>query len=91
MKQTDIAEYEVQARAGKGLKTFHFYKTKSSQNGSYIAGAHYTQKPCVYTVARSNGESELVSLTKIPSQPRFAKGEQLVMGILGNVVTGIEG
>jgi len=88
-KRIPYMDFEPQARAGKGVKSFHF--NKNGSNGSRLAaaalisneGAHVRvyQKLSPYTPLES-GEVLL--------QGKQDKGMPLVMALLDDIVTGME-
>lgn len=82
-KLSKIGEYETQSRAGKGLKTFQFFAAKSANNGSHLIYAGYFTEPTVFSVEMSTKEIVSVSSADLPLEPRYSKGEQMVLAMMG--------
>jgi DNA gyrase subunit A len=85
-KKTPIGDYEVQGRNGKGLKTFNL----GGPVGQVIAGAVFMDKPCVMTAIQKSGDVSAVKSDEIPTEPRNAKGEQVVLAVMGNDIVHLE-
>lgn len=85
-KKTPISEYDVQGRNGKGLKTYSL----TDQTGRKIAGAVFLDKPCVLSAIQKSGDVTVLKSDEVPQEPRNSKGEQVILAIMGNDITGLE-
>ena len=82
-KETDIGEYEIQGRNGKGLKTFFW--TKSGANGTRLISAFYVNPPAAFRLRTRTGQTYDVVSADIPADARYGKGSQLVPAMLGEI------
>jgi DNA gyrase subunit A len=85
-KQTPLSEYELQGRNGKGLKTYNL----TGQIGQTVAGAVFLDKPCMLVTKQKSGDITTLKSDDIPSDARNAKGEQVVLAVMGNDVVSLE-
>lgn len=85
-KQTSLSEYELQGRNGKGLKTFNL----TGQVGQTVAGAVFLDKPCMLIAKQKSGDVTTLKTDDVPSDARNAKGEQVVLAIMGNDIVSLE-
>jgi len=84
-KRTALAEFEVQGRNGKGLKAFNL----AGANGNSIAGALLLEFVKTVTAVQKSGDLTKISSDSIPVDSRNTKGEQVVLAVMGNDVTGV--
>ena len=84
-KATSIAEYDVQGRNGKGLKTF----VLGEQTGESLVGAFVLTRPGLLTVKQTMGDITMLKTDDIPGLPRYSKGEQVVLALMGNDVQSV--
>ena len=85
-KQTPLSEYELQGRNGKGLKTFNL----TGQVGQTVAGAVFLDKPCMLIAKQKSGDVTTLKSDDIPVDARNAKGEQVILAIMGNDIVTLE-
>ncbi len=84
-KKTPIAQYHVQGRNGKGLKTITFAKSKV--NGEQLSGAVYVTDDMELEIGLLNGEMEYRPVEDLPEEKRDDKGQPIIMALLGNEVS----
>ena len=84
-KKTSIAQYHVQGRNGKGLKTITFAKSKV--NGEQLSGAAYVTDDMELEIGLLNGEMEYRPVEDLPEEKRDDKGQPIIMALLGNEVS----
>lgn len=84
-KQSKLAEYEIQGRNGKGLKTFQWAKG----NGKHLSAAFLESLPAAYRLTTASGQSFDVSSADIPLEARYSKGGVLVSVFLGDTIQGV--
>lgn len=84
-KKSMLLEYEIQGRAGKGLKTFDFKKNHS--NGYTLVYADYViDNDPTYELIQKDGTATKIKHLEIKVEPRFSKGTSIVIALLGNDV-----
>lgn len=83
-KLSKLAEYEVQGRNGKGLKTFQW--AKSNANGTSLVAAALLIKPAAFEVITSSGQVYSITSADLPMEERYSKGVQLIPAMLGDTV-----
>lgn len=86
VKKTMLLEYEMQGRGGKGLKTFEF-KSNHSNGYSLVFADHVEQGEPEYEITQKDGTQSRVGYHQIKVEPRFAKGTNMVIALMGNDVT----
>lgn len=82
VKQTRLAEYDVQGRNGKGLKTFLW--NKGATNGDKLVAAYYINKPERFLLKTDSGIHKTITSGDIPAEPRYSKGIVMIMAVLGD-------
>ncbi len=88
VKQTRLAEYEVQGRNGKGLKTFLW--AKGGANGTKLVAAHYLTKPERFRLRTDSGVHKTINSGDIPTEARYSKGVVMIMAVLGDELKLVE-
>ena len=82
-------DFEPQARAGKGVKSFYF--NKSGSNGSCLAGAALvTAEGQQFRVTQKLSPYTQIAADEVLLQGKTDKGIPMVMALLDDVVTGVE-
>lgn len=82
-------DFEPQARAGKGVKSFYF--NKSGSNGTCLAGvALVTADGQCFRVTQKLSPYTRISADEVILQGKTDKGIPMVMALLDDVVTGVE-
>jgi DNA gyrase subunit A len=85
-KKTPLSEYELQGRNGKGLKTFNL----TGQVGQTVAAAVFLDKPCALVAKQKSGDITNLKTDDVPADARNAKGEQVILAIMGNDIVSLE-
>ncbi len=85
-KRTPLSEYELQGRNGKGLKTFNL----TGQVGQTVAAAVFLDKPCALVAKQKSGDITNLKTDDVPADARNAKGEQVILAIMGNDIVSLE-
>ena len=75
----------MQGRNGKGLKTF----VLGEQTGESLVGAFVLTRPGLLTVKQTMGDITMLKTDDIPGLPRYSKGEQVVLALMGNDVQSV--
>lgn len=88
VKQTRLAEYDVQGRNGKGLKTFLW--AKGSANGTELTAAYYITKPERFLLRTESGVHKIISSGDILTDSRYSKGNVMIMAVLGDKLNTVE-
>jgi len=82
-------DFEPQARAGKGLKSFYF--NKNGANGTRLAAvALVPAEGAVIRVTQKMSPATDIDSSEILMQNKTAKGMPMVLALLDDVVTGVE-
>ena len=82
-------DFEPQARAGKGVKSFYF--NRSGSNGTCLAGvALVTADGQRFRVTQKLSPYTQISADEVILQGKTDKGIPMVMALLDDVVTGVE-
>lgn len=87
-KKALIIDFEVQNRAGKGLKGFTF--NKNGANGGEIAGALYVREPYLFTIHQHKSPPTTFSTEDVHIEARAGKGRMYVMALMDDAVAGVE-
>ncbi len=80
-------DFDIQNRAGKGLKGFTFQK--NGANGEVVAGALYVREPYRFTIFQKNSPPTTFSTEDVHIEARAGKGRMYVMALMDDAVTGI--
>lgn len=83
-KRSLLIDYDLQGRGGKGLKTFDFRKNGS--NGSRLVAAFYIPRPTMLYITQAMGEKTTIQSNDVWMEPRFSKGQPIVMALMDDVV-----
>ena len=78
------AMFDVQGRAGKGVKCVGF--NKSGSTGSYIAAAARVTASRAFTVLQKNGAMTTLMSDELPCQDLPDKGKPMVLALLDDTV-----
>ena len=62
----------------------------TEQTGLTVAGAVFMDKPCVLNAIQKSGDVTVIKSDDIPQDARNAKGEQVVLAIMGNDIVNLE-
>ena len=82
-------DFEPQARAGKGVKSFYF--NKNGSNGTCLAAvALAPDAGCTVRIAQKLSLPTELHTNEVMMQNKTAKGMPMVMALLDDVVTGVE-
>lgn len=88
-KRVPFADFEAQARAGKGVKAFYFNRTGS--NGTRVAGAKLVSSDdAPVKITQKMSPATEAAAGEVVFQPKTGKGIPFVMALMDDVVTGIE-
>ena len=85
-------DFEPQARGGKGVKAFYF--NKSGSNGTCVAGAALLAGDgagAQVRVEQRMSPPTVLAAQEAPLQGKQDKGLPLVMALMDDVVTAVEG
>jgi len=83
--------FEVQNRAGKGVRCFPF--NKNGSNGRFVAGVYMTAEgsSTALIISQLRSPQTRMSMDEVLLQPRVGKGMPYIMAIMDDVVTGLDG
>ena len=84
-KRSLLLDYDIQGRGGKGLKTIDF--RKNGANGTRLVAARYLDGNIRMTIVQALGQVTVVDSADVWMEPRFAKGQPVVMALVDDVVT----
>lgn len=87
-KKSLLLDFELQNRAGKGLKGFTFQK--NGANGTRVAGALYVREPFTFLVRQTKSAPTAMSTEDVHIEARAGKGQMYVMALMDDTVTGLE-
>ncbi|MBR4726281.1 MAG: DNA gyrase subunit A, partial [Clostridia bacterium] len=87
LKRSLMADFEPQARAGKGVHGITLQKNGS--NGRQIAAAFKVKEPFDFTIIQKDGTATPVSTEQLRIEMRAGKGQPFVLVAGDNVVTGV--
>ena len=86
-KRSLLFEYDIQGRAGKGLKTMEF--RKNAANGTRLVTAMYLKEPTTICIEQALGQKTEMNSADFWMEPRFAKGQPVVMALVDDIVTAV--
>ncbi len=86
-KRCLLVDFDLQARNGKGQKSFYFQK--NGVNGSRIAGALLVKDPYDFEVVMTDGEHFVYNTNAIKIELKSGKGTPGVVAVMGNTVEAI--
>ena len=87
-KRSFLFDYELQARNGKGLKTFDF--RKNGANGRELVYASPVTLPFNLRICQRKSAATLLNTEEIHIEPRFSKGSMLIPVLLDDDVLGAD-
>lgn len=87
-KRSFLFDYELQARNGKGLKTFDF--RKNGANGRELVYASPVTLPFNLRIRQRKSAATLLNTEEIHIEPRFSKGSMLIPVLLDDDVLGAD-
>lgn len=87
-KKALLIDFELQNRAGKGLKGFTFQK--NGANGQYIAGALYVRDAFLFTIHQKTSAPTSFSTEDVHIEPRAGKGRMYVMALMDDAVIAVK-
>jgi len=85
-KRSLSADYDLQVRNRKGLKTFDFKKNGS--NGSEIVGAFHVKEPFDMLLVHSSGTIEQINTEIIFIEARLSGGKPYSLTVMGDNIIG---
>ncbi len=83
-KRVLLSEFDMQARAGKGVRVMAFQK--NGANGSRLAGAFAVETPFEFIVVQKDGTRTNMRTDQVRIEMKSGKGAPAVMVIMGNDV-----
>ena len=86
-KRCLMVDFELQGRAGKGLKCFNLLK--NGNNGKSILFADIVREPYQLNVHQKDGSSTPLDTDAIKIEMRAGKGNPYILVALGNDITGV--
>lgn len=87
-KRSFLFDYELQARNGKGLKTFDF--RKNGANGRELVWASPVTMPFDVRIRQRKSPATVLNTEQVHIEPRFSKGSMLIPVLLDDDVLGAE-
>jgi len=87
MKRALLIDFDLQARAGKGVKCFSFQK--NGVNGTYIAAALLVKETFDFTVFQKSGEKSVFSAENIRIERKDSRGTMYAMCVLDDIVESV--
>ncbi|MDL2317554.1 DNA topoisomerase 4 subunit A [Eubacteriales bacterium OttesenSCG-928-A19] len=87
-KKSLLIDFDMQNRAGKGVKGFSFQK--NGANGEMIAGALYVREPFMFTIRQSISAPTVFSTEDVHIEARAGAGRMYVMALMDDAVTSVE-
>ena len=83
-KRCLLIDYDRQARAGKGVKTFTF--AKGGANGERLAAAALVQEPYDFAILQASGTQTKYNTEDVAIESRNSKGAPYAVVTMGDVV-----
>ena len=87
MKRCLLIDFDLQARAGKGVKCFNFQK--NGANGSAVISALLVKTPFEFTVKQKSGEKAVFSAENIRIERKDSRGTMYAMCVLDDIVESV--
>ena len=87
MKRCLLIDFDLQARAGKGVRCFNFQK--NGANGACIAHAALVKTPFDFTVRQKSGEKTVFSAENIRIERKDSRGTMYAMCVLDDIVESV--
>ena len=87
-KRSFLFDYELQARGGKGVKTFDFKKNGS--NGTCLVGVCHVTEPYTLRLVQRHGTETAVSTEQVHIEQKAGKGIMLVAVVLDDDVVAVK-
>ncbi|MBR3929726.1 MAG: DNA topoisomerase 4 subunit A [Clostridia bacterium] len=87
MKRCLLIDFDLQARAGKGVKCFNFQK--NGANGACVACAMLVKTPFEFTVKQKSGEKSVFSAESIRIERKDSRGTMYAMCVLDDIVESV--
>ncbi|MBQ5770982.1 MAG: DNA topoisomerase 4 subunit A, partial [Clostridia bacterium] len=84
MKRCLLIDFDLQARAGKGVRCFNFQK--NGANGTCVVAALLVKTPFEFTVKQKSGEKAVFSAESIRIERKDSRGTMYAMCVLDDVV-----
>jgi len=84
-KRSFLFDFDVQGRAGKGLKAFDF--KKNGLNGTRLVYAAVVREPFDFTIRQRHGTKTTLNTEQVHIESRAGKGSMLVPVVLDDEVT----
>ena len=88
IKRCLMVDFELQARAGKGVRAFNLLK--NGANGKEIVAAFSVKQPFTFHVVQKDGTRTPVDTEAVKIEMRSGKGQPFVLVTGDNTVTGVE-
>ena len=88
LKRCLMVDFELQARAGKGVRAINLLK--SGANGREIVAAFSVKQPFTFHIVQKDGTRTPVDTEAVKIEMRSGKGQPFVLVAGDNTVTGIE-
>ena len=87
MKRALMIDFDLQARAGKGVKCFSFQK--NGANGTCVAAALLVKETFDFTVFQKSGEKSVFSAENIRIERKDSRGTMYAMCVLDDIVESV--
>lgn len=87
MKRCLMIDFDVQARAGKGVKCFNFQK--NGGNGTRVASAMLVKEPYEFIVRQKSGETSVFSTNTVKIERKDSRGTMYAMCVLDDIVENV--
>ncbi len=88
LKRCLMVDFELQARAGKGVRAINLLK--NGANGKEIVAAFSVKQPFTFHIVQKDGTRTPVDTEAIKIEMRSGKGQPFVLVAGDNTVTGVE-
>ena len=87
MKRCLLIDFDLQARAGKGVRCFNFQK--NGGNGTCVVAALLVKTPFEFTVKQKSGEKAVFSAESIRIERKDSRGTMYAMCVLDDIVESV--
>ncbi len=84
MKRVMLIDFDLQSRAGKGVRCFNFQK--NGANGTEIAAAFIVKTPISFTVRQKSGEKMTLNSESIKIERKDSRGSMYAMCVLDDII-----
>ncbi|MBQ3078443.1 MAG: DNA topoisomerase 4 subunit A [Clostridia bacterium] len=87
MKRCLLIDFDLQSRAGKGVKCFNFQK--NGANGQAVVSAFIVKQPFDFTIRQKSGEKLTLNTSIIKIERKDSRGSMYAMCVLDDIVESV--